>query len=176
MSDAHAAPAATEAAPAKSGSFKLYLLIGGVVLILIVLQVVLFLMFFSGSEEAASEEEGATAVEEEEETEEYVELAIGTGFNVTNTKAAPGTTINVDFKIVSLISEKDHGTFEEKLHSHDGRIHQSIMKVIRSSSLDDLSDPNLTNLRRLIREEINKILRGDFVGEIVFSEFSYMEH
>ena len=55
------------------------------------------------------------------------------------------------------------------------RVRQAVVKVARSSNREDLEDPNLSTMKRLIREEINKVLRKSFIIEVVISDFRTME-
>ena len=58
---------------------------------------------------------------------------------------------------------------------HNARVRQAVLKVARSASLEDLNDPNLTTIKRQLREEINKVLRKSYVTEVVISDFKTME-
>jgi flagellar basal body-associated protein FliL len=121
---------------------------------------------------ATSSESETKADEAAAPVDDMAEVSIGTGFHCTNNRAAAGSTINVDFKLVALVPRSHAVTFKDALNAHDGRIREAIMRVIRGSSLDDLQDAHLSNIKRLIREEINKILAKDFVTEVVISEYT----
>ena len=118
----------------------------------------------------------SAASDEESSPANTVEVPIEPAFNVTNSRAAPGSTIHVSFKMVAVVARDQELAFDDAANKvHKARVRQAIVKVARSSSLDDLSDPELSTMKRLIREEINKILRKSYVSEVVISDFKQME-
>lgn len=105
-----------------------------------------------------------------------VEVPIEPVVNVTNSLAAPGSIIHVTFKLVAVVPRDQQLSFEDAANvEHNARVRQAIVKVARSANMDDLSDPELSTLKRLIREEMNKVLRKSYVNEIVISDFKTME-
>jgi flotillin len=48
---------------------------------------------------------------------------------------------------------------EAQVKVHTARIRQAVNKIVRSSSLEELNDPNLGTIKRLVREEINRLLK-----------------
>ena len=102
------------------------------------------------------------------------EVSIST-FSCTNSRASTGT-IHVTFELVAIVASDQELNFDQAANGvHKHRVRQAIVKVARSSSLDDLSDPNLSTMKRLIREEINKVLQKSYVIEVVISDFKTME-
>lgn len=89
------------------------------------------------------------------------EVDIGT-FNCTNSRASTGN-IHVTFELVAIVSASQRDNFERAANgingAHKHRVRQAVIKVARSSNLEDLNDPNLSTMKRLIREEINKVLQ-----------------
>lgn len=160
-----------------AGSKNKLVLIGGGVLAFVLLEVAILYMFMPKAAEPVAKTEQAEKTEEEtdETQDETAEVAIGGNFSCTNSKAAAGTVVHVDFKLHALVGSDSSVKFAAKLTDHAARIRQAILKVVRSASLEELNDPNLSTMKRLIREEINKVLRKSFVLEIVISDYRTME-
>lgn len=107
-------------------------------------------------------------------TEETTEVDLGE-FTCTNGVAAPGMVIHVDFKLVGIVARTLQTQLEETQKEHEARLRQAVIKVSRSSSLNDLNDPGLGTLKRKIREEINKVLHKSYIIEVVISDFKTIE-
>lgn len=158
------------------------LIIAGVVVVAMVLEaaIIFLIMPQKGADVAASEQqeteaEPADMEEEPTVTDDMAEVLIDS-FNCTNNRIAPGSVIHLSFKVVGIVRAKQKISFEESAnHTHKTRVRQSIERIARSSSLEDLNDPNLSTLKRLIREETNKILGKSFVTEIVINDFRMLE-
>jgi len=168
-----------ESAPAKQGKSNMMKIVGLVaVIILIEIGIISFFLPGSGGQSSAPAEEIETSRKVDDLSNDpasVAEVPIGNGFSCTNSRAAAGTTVHIDFKLVALVAADQALNFETKLKEHDARVRQAIIKVARSTSLEDLNDPNLSTIKRLIREEINKILRKSYITEVVISEFTTME-
>lgn len=152
--------------------------ISGLVLLFIALEIGVLYFFFMPTPTKGATEEGAVEqaaeIDESNATDATAEVSIGNGFNCTNSRASK-SVIHIDFKLVGLVNKGQAVGFQDKLKEHEARIRQAVIKVARSSNLEDLNDPNLSTIKRLIREEVNKVLRKSYVTEIVISDFSIME-
>ncbi len=106
---------------------------------------------------------------------ELVEVELGQ-FNVTNRKAAPGSVLHISFTLFAVVAKDQQVAFDLAANTeHKARVRQAVDKVVRSSNLDDISDPSLSTIKRLIREEINKVLRKSYVVEVVIDGFKTLE-
>lgn len=160
------------------------LIIAGVVVIAMALEAaIIFMMMPPKAAEVAAGEQAATsedapdaeAPEEPAVSDDFAEVLVDS-FNCTNNRVAPGSVIHLSFKVIGIVRAKQKLSFEEGAnHTHKTRVRQSIERIARSSSLEDLNDPNLSTLKRLIREETNKILGKSFVTEIVINDFRMLE-
>ncbi len=113
--------------------------------------------------------------EEEASEPDTVEVPIDS-FSVSNSLAAPGSVIHVRFKLVATVAEGQDIAFAELVgKSKQARVHQAVIKVARSASLEDLQDPELSVFKRQIKEEINKVLHKSYVNDIIISQFRTME-
>jgi flagellar basal body-associated protein FliL len=106
---------------------------------------------------------------------ETVEVLVDS-FSTTNSRAAPGSVIHLTFKLTAVVPSGQDVSFEHAANQHhNARVRQAVLKVARSASLEDLNDPNLTTVKRQLREEINKVLRKSYVTEVVISDFKTIE-
>lgn len=125
----------------------------------------------NGTETSAAVDESASDAEEED----LVEVEIDS-FNVTNGKAVPDSSVHVTFELVALVSARNRDEFDEAANKdHKARVRQAVVKVARSSGKEDLDDPNLMNMKRGMREQINKVLRTSYVVDVVIADFKTME-
>lgn len=118
-----------------------------------------------------------TDAKEEEEAEEAdtVEVEIDS-FSASNSLAAPGSVIHVNFKLVASVASSQETTFAELVSKgKQGRVRQAIIKVARSASLEDLQDPELNVFKTQMKEEINKVLQKSYVNDVIISAFRTME-
>lgn len=136
----------------------------------------IYLLIPSSASNGASEEVARPGDEAASTVDHTVEVPIEPVINVTNSLAAPGSIVHVTFKLVAIVPREQQLAFEEAANvEHHARVRQAIVKVARSAGMDDLSDPALRTLKRLLREEMNKVLRKSYVNEIVISDFKTME-
>jgi flagellar basal body-associated protein FliL len=110
-----------------------------------------------------------------DEGHDTVEVIVDT-FSTTNSKAAPGATVHLTFKLTAVVPSGQDVAFEHAANqAHKAQVRDSVIRVARSARLEDLSDPALTTLKRQLREEINKVLKKSYVSEVAISEFKVME-
>ena len=169
---------------------KKWLVIGAIILIVVIVQVVVTALFLPGH--AASDAgrkhddkdhattdghhaDGHHADGEADGAEgEFAEVPLG-DFSFSNGTAAPGMIIHVDFKLSAVTTLKQASSLEAKLKQHLARVRQAVNKIVRMSSLEELNDPNLATIKRLIREDINRVLQKSYVVEAVISDMRTME-
>lgn len=90
--------------------------------------------------------------------------------------ASGGTIMFVTFTLHAVISSSSKDEFSTLVSdTYKARVQQSVVKVIRMSSMDELNDPNLDVLKRNLKTEINNVLPQRFVNEVIISEFRTME-
>jgi len=96
--------------------------------------------------------------------------------NTSNSLAVPGSVLHISFTLVAIVSKNNVQPFKDDvLKEKKWRVKQAVIKVVRSASIDDLNDPELGTITRLIREEINKVLGKSYVTKVVIAEFRAME-
>ncbi len=171
------APAAEVAVKPKSGKKKLIVIAVILLIVLAQLAVVYFLLLAPSAktEEKKPEVEQVALAEGDSALGDLVEVNIGTDFNCTNGKAHEGAVIHVNFKVVALVGKNEEQSFKDAVKAADARIKEAVMIVARQADTDALNDPNLGSIKRLIREQINKILKKSYIRDIVISEYSLIE-
>jgi hypothetical protein len=105
---------------------------------------------------------------------EYSEVLLGE-FSFSNRSAVPGLIIHVDFNLAAVVLRRQASTLESQAKYHRGRIREAVNAIVRNSTLEELNDPNLATLKRLIRQEINRLLDNRLVHEVVINDIRIME-
>ena len=167
-----------EIAEKKSGNGKMKILI----LIVVAMLGEAGLFFFlgvgsSGASDAAATEtmSGEDGPKPDDEEEELVEVEVH-DFSVTNTIAATDTVVHISFKVHALLAIDQETGFKEKITaSHKVRVRESIETIFRSATMEDLTDSSLSTLKRLVREEITRVLRQSYVVSIVFNDYKTIQ-
>jgi hypothetical protein len=101
-------------------------------------------------------------------------VALG-DYSFSNTTAMAGSVLHVDFKLAAVSSSKQASSLEERVKTNSARIRQAVNKIVRSSNLEELNDPHLGTIKRLIKEDINRLLRKTYVNEIVITDVRIIE-
>lgn len=172
-----APPTATTPPPAlakKGGRGKLVIVIG-IVVLLIVVQVIITWLLMPKAGEAQTPAPEAKAEEKPVVAEvDTSEVNLG-DFSCTNGKASPGVVLYVDLKMTAITKSSQSSTLDGMLKLHVARVRQIVNKIVRSSSIDDLNDPNLGTIKRLVREEVNRLLRKSLIQEVVVADVRIVE-
>jgi flagellar basal body-associated protein FliL len=178
-SAAHDAPASAKKKPTK------ILVVAGIVMLVIVVQIVVTMMLLpghkssGGGDHKSESKEHATddhhgGGEGEGAEGEFAEVTLG-DYSFSNSTAVPGIIIHVDFKLSAVATSKMASSLESQLKVHQMRVREKVNKIVRSSNLDELNDPNLGTIKRLIKEDINRLLRKTYVVEVIITDMRVME-
>jgi flagellar basal body-associated protein FliL len=158
------------------------ILIGTIVTIVVAVQAVVtwfVLRGHSGQEagESHAEKGHAEAAADEHDVDggtDVAEVRLG-DFSFSNGTASPGSIMHVDFKLSAVTAAKQASSLEAQVKAREARIRQAVNRIVRSSGLDELNDPGLTTIKRLARDEINRVLQKSYVIEVVITDFRLME-
>ncbi len=156
------------------------LVIAGIVLVAMSIEAVIIFSLMPAAPAAATDKDQqetaeAAGAEGVAPIDDLAEVVIDS-FNCTNNLVAPGSVLHLSFKVIGVVPAKQQITFEENANrTHKTRVRQAIERIARSSSLEDLNDPSLSTIKRLIREETNKILGRSYVTEVVITDFRMIE-
>ena len=162
----------------KSGGGKMKILV--LVVVAMIGEAGLFLFLGVGSSGSADAAATETMPDEEEpkpegNDEELVEVEVHT-FSVTNTTAAADTVVHISFRVHALLAGDQVTDFTRKVTtSHKVRVRESIETIFRSATMEDLTDSSLSTLKRLVQEEINRVLRQNYVVSIVFNDYKTIQ-
>ena len=170
MSEEAPAEETPESPAGKGGLLKI-----GVAVVLLMAAEAGALLFLlpGGSAEAADAEATATdkiaeGMEELAAGSDLVEVELSPGFAVTNSTADLGTLVHVNCDLVCAVSGKNRDVFAKSAEEdYRNRIRQVVTEILRSASLEELQDPDMNQLKRRIREDINKTLQHSYVVEVI---------
>ena len=99
---------------------------------------------------------------------DLVEVPFDPPFTVTNATADLGTMVHVNFELVAGVSGQNETTFRQAVEvDYRNRLRQAINEIVRSASLEDLQDPDLNQLKRRIKEDLNKTLQSSYVVDVI---------
>lgn len=178
-----APPPTTDAAPqaaAKSGKSKKLIIVVGIAVVILLQLGVVYYMFGTAKKKTDPLADGAVVAEakgDDGALGELVEVPVGNSeYNCTNGKAAKDVVFHVNFRVVALVTASQRQAFIDAMKTSEARIREAIIKVGRNSSHEELNDPHASSIKRLIREDINKILKKSYVQNIVISDFTVIEH
>ncbi len=157
-------------------NMKTLIIAGGVVAAMAAEAVVMLLLMPSAPKPAAGETSESVSQDvadpDEIANSDYTEEPINE-FKCTNNQQE--SNLHLRFKVEAVVKKSERISFQEAVKDRKARIRQTVEKIVRSASPEDLNDPNLSTLKRLIREEVNKVLEKSYVVEAVIHDFSMIE-
>ena len=169
-----AEPVVETPAPTEGEKLKKWIMrLAAIGLVLMVAEAVVLWMMLGGSSEEESAEDVAAAqiaegLQDITAASDLVEVAFDPAFAVTNATADLGTLVHVNFELVAGVAGKNEATFREAVEvNYRNRLRQAIGEIVRSASLEDLQDPDLNQLKRRIKEDLNKTLQSSYVVEVI---------
>jgi flagellar basal body-associated protein FliL len=128
--------------------------------------------FFSSPE--LDGEKADLVVEEAVEDETEVEVKIDS-FNCTNRSADEGSDIHVNFELWALVNRKLQLDFKADLKDvHKNRVKQSVEEIIRGAELHELDQGDKKDLKRKMKDRINKVMGRSYVAEILIVDYRTM--
>jgi multidrug resistance efflux pump len=104
----------------------------------------------------------------------FAEVPVG-DFSFSNATATPGLTIHLDFKLAAKATSKQASSLDSQLKSHQAQVRQAVDKIVRTSSRDELNDPDLAKIKSLVRDDINRLLGNSDVVEVVITNVRTIE-
>lgn len=84
-------------------------------------------------------------------------------------------SLSVDFELFGTVLAEEEPEFAHFYEAHEKRISEQITIAVRGLQADDLTDPGLGLLKRIILEKTNRALGKPLVREAVVSQFSFIE-
>ncbi|MCG6154516.1 flagellar basal body-associated FliL family protein [Rubinisphaera margarita] len=175
----NAPPAAEEAVaekPAGTGFWLKLAAVGGLLMIVMILEFLMLYFFFGKSDPTQIDPNDPAILDAETlDDTETAEIDISPAFNCTNSLSHQGQAIHISFNLHVEVPSHLSDRFTEAKKNHKNRIRQSVITIIRSAAIEELNDPNLSMIKRQIREEINKILNQSYVTSVIITDYRKME-
>ncbi|MEX0587001.1 MAG: flagellar basal body-associated FliL family protein [Pirellulales bacterium] len=105
---------------------------------------------------------------------EGIEVPLGE-FNVTSFQPQANSTLRISFQLYATTSLDDEYELKKMLEENKHRVREQILIIARSATIEDLTDPMLTLIKRKVSEKVNRLIGKPLVRGAVFSDFSYFE-
>lgn len=107
-----------------------------------------------------------------DENSETVEVVIGE-FQYPNRRATAGAATYVKFTLIAKIIYQQEIDFVRKVKKdHAAEVREAVEKVIRAAVASELEDPVHSVIAGKVREEINKVLKQDYIKRVIFNNWS----
>jgi flagellar basal body-associated protein FliL len=178
--DPHAAPAAA-AAPAKAGIMS-KLLPAVIVIAVVSGEGVAAYMLLPSAEANAKAAQDALAAEPPEHEnshghDKHAELSEVDleQYKITAYQPSSSMTLRIEFRLYGMVPAEKAEDFKHAFEVKKNRVRDNVMGIIRSSDMNDLTDPELGLIKRKILETTNKALGKPLLEGVAFSEFTFLE-
>lgn len=102
------------------------------------------------------------------------EVTLGT-YHIVSFNPKTGASLSVDFELFGTVLAEEEPEFAHLYEAHEKRISEQITIAVRGLQAEDMADPGLGLIKRIILEKVNRALGKTLVREAVFSEFSFIE-
>jgi hypothetical protein len=103
-----------------------------------------------------------------------VEVNLG-AYHIVSFNPKTGKGLSVDFELFGTVLAEEKGDFDHLYVAHEKRISEQITIAVRGLQAEDLADPGLGLIKRIILEKTNRALGKPLVREAVISQFSFIE-
>jgi flagellar basal body-associated protein FliL len=179
--DPHAAAPAAAAAPPKGG--VLSKLLPAVIVIAVVSgEGVAAYMLLPSAEANAKAAQDALAAEPPEHEDAHghdkhaelteVDLEL---YKITAYQPSSSITLRIEFRLYGMVPAEKAEDFKHSFEAKKNRVRDNVMGIIRSSDMNDLTDPELGLIKRKILETTNKAIGKPLLEGVAFSEFTFLE-
>jgi hypothetical protein len=127
-------------------------------------------------EEAHAEEEshGEASEHGDGHHDESHEVTLGT-YHIVSFNPKTDASLAVDFELFGTVLAAEQPEFEHLYAAHEKRISEQITIAVRGLQAEDLTDPGLGLIKRIILEKTNRALGKPLVREAIISQFSFVE-
>lgn len=96
------------------------------------------------------------------------EISLG-DFKFTADKTSGGRVASADFSLYITALEGLDQIARTQLTSHKYRVQQEIEALLRQAHSGDFDDPNLNDVKRQIREQVNHVLGNRVVSDVIIA-------
>jgi hypothetical protein len=105
--------------------------------------------------------------------EESHEVTLGT-YHIVSFNPKTDASLAVDFELFGTVLAAEQPEFEHLYTAHEKRISEQITIAVRGLQAEDLTDPGLGLIKRIILEKTNRALGKPLLREAVISQFSFI--
>jgi hypothetical protein len=191
----HAAPAepATEAPPKKKGGIMTLVKALAIVSLIVIAQVCAASMLIPTADETrevgkqlAGAGHGEEAEHDEHAEEGHgdehgagghgdhtIEVNLGV-YHIVSFNPKTGKSLSVDFELFGTVLAEEQTEFDHLYAAHEKRISEQITIAVRGLQTEDMADPGLGLIKRIILEKTNRALGKPLVREALISQFSFI--
>lgn len=96
-------------------------------------------------------------------------------YKITAYQPSSSMTLRIEFRLYGMVPAEKAGDFKHAFEVKKNRVRDNVMGIIRSSDMNDLTDPELGLIKRKILETTNKALGKPLLEGVAFSEFTFLE-
>lgn len=86
---------------------------------------------------------------------------------------APRIWVQITCKLYVIVAPGDESTIAAAYEQHRGMFDDTLVQILRSSTIDELSDPRWTIIKSRISDFARPILGGERVRQIVVNDFGW---
>jgi flagellar FliL protein len=102
------------------------------------------------------------------------EVTLGV-YHIVSYNPKTSASLSVDFELFGTVLAGEQQEFDHLYAAHEKRISEQITIAIRGLQAEDLADPGLGLIKRIILEKTNRALGKPLVREAIISQFSFIE-
>ncbi|NQT40347.1 MAG: hypothetical protein HQ581_22830 [Planctomycetes bacterium] len=128
---------------------------------------------------SVSEGEGqanAMLIDEDEDDDSVPRVEVDLEqYSITSRQPGSSTALRIDFHLWGTIVGDNQEEFDERMAKCQHRFREQVIESVRSANLEDLTDPGLGAIKRVILDRANRVLGKPILRDIIVSEFSFVE-
>ncbi len=102
------------------------------------------------------------------------EVTLGT-YHIVSFNPKTGASLSVDFELFGTVLAEEEPEFAHLYEAHEKRISEQITIAVRGLQAEDMADPGLGLIKRIILEKTNRALGHPLLKEVLFSKFNFVE-
>ena len=101
----------------------------------------------------------------------YVEVDLGK-FKVTHVLAKDEGYMLIQFHLFGVLPQGQQAEFAAELPLFEKRVRDAVISLVQHSDIEQLADPKMEYLKSELVIAINRVLQGQVIKDVAFSEFS----
>lgn len=101
----------------------------------------------------------------------YAEVPLGS-FRTTHGQDLENDLLTITCDLIAIIPENRQQAFADSLAQHQQRLRDRVIAVLQGATAEQLSDPELSQLKDSLRAQLTRTLENTSIRDIVFGTFS----